>query len=509
MSFTMHASSTIRALRAAACGALAILSVSIAQAQPVGPQAHAYGRSQPIPGQYIVVFKNDVSNPYAEADDLVRKLIGKRGHVFSQALKGFSAALTVDAVERLRNDPRVDYIEQDRTISLDTTQNSAPWGLDRIDQADRPIDLQYTYNQTGAGVTAFIIDTGIRPDHTEFTGRMLGGFTTVADGRGTNDCNGHGTHVAGTVGGKTYGVAKGVKFVPVRVLNCEGAGTTSGVIAGVDWVANSTARPAVANLSLGGSYSAALNAAIANAVARGVTMVVAAGNENVDACTKSPASEPRAITVGATTNTDARASFSNFGRCVDIFAPGTGITSAWYTGTSATNVLNGTSMASPHVAGVAALALQANPAASPLAITDSVLSNATLNRLTSLGLDSPNRLLYAFATAAPAEPATSTIAISALSGRSLLSAGSWKASATVTVRDIATGRNSASVTVSGSFSPGGNATCVTSSLGQCTLTSASISLSYPSTSFTVRNATGLGMVYNSSQNSASQVVIRR
>jgi subtilisin family serine protease len=304
-------------------------------------------------------------------------------------------------------------------------------------------------------------------------------------------------------------VAKGVKLVPVRVLNCQGSGTNSGVIAGIDWVANNAARPAVANMSLGGGLSAALNSAVANAVAHGVTMVVAAGNENLDACTKSPASEPSAITVGAVTSADARSSFSNFGTCVDIFAPGSAITSASNASATATSTMSGTSMASPHVAGAAALALQANPAASPLAVTQSLLGNATTNRLASLGTGSPNRLLYSLAAAAPAEPPVSTIAISALSATRSNYGSTWYARVTVTVRDISTGRNAANVTVSGSFVPGGSVSCVTSSLGQCTVNSTTLSYATPSTTFTVRNATALGMVYDSSQNSATQIIVRR
>ncbi len=251
-------------------------------------------------------------------------------------------------------------------------------------------------------MNAFIIDTGIRPDHVEFTGRLLPGYTAINDANGTTDCNGHGTHVAGTVGGTSWGVAKQVSLVPVRVLDCKGSGTWSGIIAGIDWVANNPLRPAVANLSLGGSKSSAVNAAVAGAVAKGVTMVVAAGNSNANACNYSPSSEPSAITVGATANGDARATYSNYGSCVDIFAPGTAVTSAWNTGSSASNTISGTSMASPHVAGVAALALQANPAASPAAITSFLVSKATAGVVTSAGTGSPNRLVYSSSRSAGA-----------------------------------------------------------------------------------------------------------
>ena len=507
--------SPARILRATSCAALAILSVSGLSAQTVGAQAaQPYGQSLPIPGQYIVVFKKEVTNPRTEADEAVRKVGGKRNHTFSRALKGFSATLSAEAVEKLRGDPKVDYIEQDRTISLTTVQGSATWGLDRIDQADRPLDGEYHYNYTGAGVYAFIIDTGIRTDHPEFAGRLAAGFTAISDGNGTNDCYGHGTHVAGTVGGTTWGVAKGVTLVPVRVLGCTGSGSMSGVIAGVDWVVSSGLRPAVANMSLGGALSGSittdpLNVAVRNAVAEGVTVVVAAGNESKDACTKSPASEPSAVTVGATDRNDVRAAFSNFGKCVDIFAPGVGITSSWHTNVSPTHTISGTSMATPHVTGVAALVLQANPAASPLAVTDFLLDNATLNRLTSIGSGSPNRLLYSVAAGAPTEPPLPTVAISALSARAGKVSTGWNARVTVTVRNVDTTRTVANVTVSGTFAPGGSGNCVTSSRGQCTITSAVIANDVPSTTFTVDDAAANGMAYDSGQNSASQIVVNR
>jgi subtilisin family serine protease len=223
---------------------------------------------------------------------------------------------------------------------------------------------------------------------------VTSGYTAINDGRGTSDCNGHGTHVAGTVGGTTWGVAKNTRLVAVRVLDCRGSGTTSGVIAGVDWVTANHVKPAVANMSLGGGTSSTLDAAVNNAVAAGVTMVVAAGNSNVDACTASPARAASAITVGATTNTDARASYSNFGSCLDIFAPGSSITSAWYTSNTSTSTISGTSMAAPHVAGAAALYLQGNPTASPSAVTSAIIGDATTGKVTSAGSGSPNRLLY-------------------------------------------------------------------------------------------------------------------
>jgi len=306
----------------------------------------------PIRGQYIVTLRDDVA-PQAMADDEKDSGINVL-YVYTEALNGFAAELTELDAERLAKDPRVESVEQDTVVVLQADQTSPPWGLDRIDQRLLPLNSRYSYNETGSGVTAYVIDTGIRGDHVDFGGRVTSGYTAIRDSYGTTDCHGHGTHVAGTIGGATWGVAKGVSLVAIRVLSCSGSGATSGVIAGIDWaVANHAAgTPAVANLSLGGSRNTAMNAAIARGVADGITMVVAAGNSNADACRYSPASEPTAITVGATGSTDIRASFSNFGTCVDLFAPGVSIVSAWRTSSTAIRSLSGTSMASPHVAGV-------------------------------------------------------------------------------------------------------------------------------------------------------------
>jgi subtilisin family serine protease len=477
----------------------------------VAPVAH----SQPIPGRYIVTFTDDVTDTRGEAQAIVRANGGTLRHSYSHALKGFAATLPDAAVKGLSHNPHVQRIEQDATVSLQqaaSPENQATWGLDRIDQLDLPLDTQYHFGATGAGVYAFIIDTGIRADHTEFTGRVLPGAAIVADGNGTNDCNGHGTHVSGTVGGTTFGVAKGVKLVPVRVLDCGGSGSWSDVIAGIDWVASSTLRPAVANLSLGGAASTSVDAAVAGAVSKGVTMVVAAGNNGLDACQYSPARVPSAITVGATSNNDYRAYFSNTGTCVDLFAPGYNITSAWNTGTTATNTISGTSMASPHVAGTAALVLQLNPAATPAAVANAIVTGATPNRVMNGGAGSPNLLLNALgATGTTATaPAVATVAFKSMTGRATRSGGNWKASAVVTVRDVQTGAAVGNATVTGAFSVGGNASCVTAGTGSCTLTSGSIkSNSASSTTLTGTGISGSSLAYDPSQNSVTQIVITK
>ncbi len=351
-----------------------------------------------IPGQYIVVLNDQAGDPHQATLALTFAFGGAARHVYSSAIKGFSVTMPEAAAIALSREPRVSYVEEDGEVSLVATQTNATWGLDRIDQRDLPLNTTYNFNFTGAGINAYIIDTGIRSTHADFGGRVNAGagFTAINDGRGTSDCNGHGTHVAGTVGGATWGVAKNVSLIPVRVLNCQGSGTTSGVIAGVDFVTShhQAGTPAVANMSLGGSASSTIDTAVNNSINDGVTYVVAAGNSNANACNFSPSRVPNAITVGSTTTSDARSSFSNFGTCVDIFAPGSGITSAWSTSDTATNTISGTSMASPHVAGVAALVLHENPSASVSAVTSAIINNATLNKVTNAGTGSPNRLLF-------------------------------------------------------------------------------------------------------------------
>jgi subtilisin family serine protease len=329
--------------------------------------------------------------PAATALDRSRHLGGEIDHVYTAALNGFAVTLPRTAAAQLSHLPGVLGVELDRPMQIEGSQTGAPWGLDRIDQNLPALDGSYGYTNTGVGVTAYVIDTGVRSTHSEVRGRVRAGYNAVKAGRSTTeDCNGHGTHVAGTIGGTTYGVAKAVTLVPVRVLDCSGNGTTSGVIAGIDWVTanHQTGQPAVANMSLGGGVSPTLDQAVQRSIADGVTYAIAAGNGNTagvpqDACGSSPARVPAALTVGATDDRDAAAPFSNYGTCVDLFAPGVAIRSAWSTSDTATNTISGTSMATPHVTGVTALYLQTHRAATPADVSAAVLAATTHGVVTS------------------------------------------------------------------------------------------------------------------------------
>jgi subtilisin family serine protease len=333
--------------------------------------------------RYIIVLKNSVGSASAVAANHRSRFRANVEHVYEHALKGYVATLTPSQVAALSADARVDWVELDQPVSAFTTQTGATWGLDRIDQRTLPLSGTFTYTRTGAGVKAYVIDTGIRFSHSQFGGRAVTGYDAV-DGGSADDCNGHGTHVAGTIGGSTYGVAKGVQLVGVRVLNCSGSGSTSGVIAGVNWVTGNhlAGQPAVANMSLGGGASSALDTAVQNSINDGVSYAVAAGNGNIfgqqqNACNYSPARVAAAMTISATDSSDRKASWANYGNCVDWFAPGVSITSAWYNSNTATRTISGTSMATPHTAGVAALFLQSTPTASPATVRTALFNNTT------------------------------------------------------------------------------------------------------------------------------------
>ncbi|MBQ1010163.1 S8 family peptidase [Micromonospora sp. M51] len=390
----------------AAATVLAVGTPALA-AEPVGV-VRAAGGATAVPDSYIVVLK-DSAVARDRVGDTAKRLSGRHGgtvaRTYGAALRGFEVTVSANAAARIAADPAVAYVEQNHTVSISGTQANPPsWGLDRIDQRNLPLDSSYTYPNTASNVHAYIIDTGIRFSHNDFGGRATSGYDAV-DGGSADDCNGHGTHVAGTVGGSAYGVAKAVQLVGVRVLNCSGSGTNAGVIAGVDWVTANAIKPAVANMSLGGGANSSLDNAVRNSIASGVTYGLAAGNDSgANACNTSPARTTEAITVGSTTSSDARSSFSNVGTCLDIFAPGSSITSAWYTSNTATNTISGTSMATPHVVGAAALVASANPSWTPAQVRNQLVANATPNVVGNPGSGSPNLLLYVGTGSTPPPP---------------------------------------------------------------------------------------------------------
>ena len=363
-------------------------------------QSASVAKSNPVPGEYIVVFRPTVTNPAALAAQLVRLQGGTLRFTYTSALRGFAAKLPAAAAAALAHNPNVAYVEPDQVYGIDVTQsmdgNGDPWGLDRIDQQALPLSATYDYTATGAGVNVYIIDTGIWTAHPDFDGRADNVYDALTfnllGGVSGEDCNGHGTHVAGTIGGTTYGVAKGVSLHGVRVLSCTGVGFTSQIIAGLDWVSQNFVAPAVANMSLGGGKSDALDAATTNLWDAGVFVAVAAGNDDADACEASPAGASGAFTVAASDNTDAKSSFSNSGPCVEAYAPGSGIKSDYLLGLTAT--LSGTSMASPHVAGVAALYKATFGDASSATVADWIIGNATTDVITGNPDGTPNKLLY-------------------------------------------------------------------------------------------------------------------
>lgn len=480
--------------------------------------------------RYIVSFRSQLpaESSQRERESIMRGPAGEAAgarveFTYQTAIRGFAVSLPATAadafLEAMANNPNVDRVEADAIISRQgATQLGAPWGLDRTDQPKLPLDSTFNWTRSGVGVTAYIIDTGILSTHNDFAGRVVrDGYSAISDGRGTEDCNGHGTHVAATVGGLQSGIAKSVALVPVRVLDCSGSGSLSGVIAGIDWVvarvvARAATTKSVINMSLGGAASATLDQAVAGAIASGINTVVAAGNASANACNYSPARVAEAITVGATTASDQRSAFSNFGACLDLFAPGESILSAWHTSNSATATLSGTSMASPHVAGVVAQMLETASDSSPSAISRALLAAASFGLVGNQGVDSPNRLLFSSPAASDTSPGSTEpikVSIASLSGNTLKQRNGWVAQVTVKLKRP-DGSAVAGARVGGDFSVGGKSvSCTSDASGSCVLASGVISGKVVSTTWGATAITGDSVIYDAASNTAATLTINR
>jgi subtilisin family serine protease len=388
----------------------ALLGITLLATVPASAgQLHA-ARGASVPGQYIVELAPGAqwnalgANRAQMAGDVAGAHGAQVKHLFHRVLDGFSVQVSAAEAAVLADDPRVKAVYPVVPMYLRATQTGAPWHLDRSDQRDLPLNTTYNFDFDGAGIHMFVIDTGLRATHQQFAGRVSSGFDAVGDGQGTNDCQGHGTWTSGLAAATTYGAARRATVHPVRVFGCEGSTTSDRVLAGLDWAVNTGLRPAVVNMSLGGGPDPATDTAIQNATAAGVVVVVAAGNASADACGGSPSRAPAAITVGSSERNDSRSGFSNFGPCVDLFAPGGGVTATSFTGDNATTTASGTSGSSPVVAGIAALYLQQFPGASPAQVQQAIKDAATTGRLTNIGAGSPNRLAFSLFGGTPSTP---------------------------------------------------------------------------------------------------------